>query len=254
MQKLNILIAILLTMFLALAPIKTTVSQTPHELYPFFSKKYAGISIQTNATKETIPNANMTVAMLINCTADGVYIHFLNLTIYGYRHFRYGLEKISLYSTSIINGTFLIYHNITEKNYTITIPDDVWDLTYAELLLKYSIEGSPYPYEEYKEEFPITNVRNVLWEELEQKLSLLNNTLAQLNETFWESFHLNLTVENLAYINRTLLELQHNYTVLQGSLNELDTTRRAAAILTVTTIFFVATTLYMIIRKPKEYY
>jgi hypothetical protein len=63
---------------------------------------------------------------------------------------------------------------------------------------------------------------------------------------------MNLTVDNLAYINRTFWELQQNYTALQGNLNELGNTRMAVGILAVTTVFFVATSLYLVMRKPKE--
>jgi len=247
MQKLKIITTLFVILFVTSALIKTTESQASDEMQLFFSKKYIGISIQVNATKETVPSVNMTVSLLVNCTADGVYVNFLNLSVYGYSHFRYGLDKMPLCAVRVINNTSLSYHNITEHNYTIPIPDSVWDLTYADLRLNYSIEGSPYPYEEYTENFLMTNVRNVLWEELEEKLT-------QLNETFWNSFGMNLTVDNLAYINRTLWELQQNYTALKGSLNELDNTRNAVAVLSITSVFFVATTLYLVMRKPKEYY
>jgi len=39
---------------------------------------------------------------------------------------------------------------------------------------------------------------------------------------------------------------------LQGSSNELGNTRMAVGILAITTVFFVATTLYLVMRKPKE--
>jgi hypothetical protein len=65
---------------------------------------------------------------------------------------------------------------------------------------------------------------------------------------------MNLSTENLAYLNKTYWELQHNYTALQGSLNELDNTRSAVAALAITTVIFVATTIYVIMRKPKQYW
>jgi hypothetical protein len=272
MQKLKIITVVFVTLFLTLTLIKTTTSEASSGMQTFFSRKYAGISIQVNATGETVPGANMTIGLLVNCTADGVYLDFLNLSVYGYEHFRYGLEKLSLPPECVMNNISLIYHDTTERNYNISIPDDVWDLTYTELHLKYSIEGAPY---EYNEIFPITIVRNVLWEHLENQLLWLNNTIMQLNGTFWKSFQMDLTAENLAYINRTYWELQQNYTAvqrnlselqarynqlqqnyttLQGNLGELNNTRSAVAVLAITSIFFLATTLYLIMRKPKEYY
>jgi hypothetical protein len=35
-------------------------------------------------------------------------------------------------------------------------------------------------------------------------------------------------------------------------MNELDNTRRVAVILAITTVFFVATTVFMVMRKPNE--
>ena len=56
---------------------------------------------------------------------------------------------------------------------------------------------------------------------------------------------MNLTAESLALLNET-------YWGLKGSSNELGNTRMAVGILAITTVFFVATTLYLVMRKPKE--
>jgi hypothetical protein len=63
-------------------------------------------------------------------------------------------------------------------------------------------------------------------------------------------------VENvyLANLQAQYDQLQQNYTTLEGRLTELDNTRSAVAVLAITSIFFVATTLYMMMRKPKDYY
>jgi chromosome segregation ATPase len=127
----------------------------------------------------------------------------------------------------------------------VFIPDDVWDLTYAELDLKYAVKSL---HLEYSERFPITTVKNVLWEELEESLESLSEKYQQLNGTYWQ---LNSSFELL---NQTYWELQQNYTALKGSINELDNTRTAVAALAITTVFFVATTVYMVMRKPKQYW
>jgi len=260
------LITFLVTLTLALALIRNATAQSSSEMQTFFSKDYPGISIQVNGTRQADPGENITVGLWINCTADDVYVDYLNISFYGYRHFRYGLEKTTLNFACMMNNSLLGYHNASEQDYTMPIPNDVWDLTYAEIRLKYSIKASSPT--EYDEIFPITTMRNVLWEELEKKLEwwnethqLLNTTYWQLNstyelldQTFWESFQMNLSTENLAYLNKTYWELQHNYTALQGSLNELDNTRSAVAALAITTVIFVATTIYMIMRKPKQYW
>jgi hypothetical protein len=249
MRKLRIVISIFVMLILALALAKSTSAQTSEEMETFFSKDYVGISIQLNATQETVPGANITIKLLVSCTAKYVYIDYLNLSVYGYKHVGYALEKATLTSESIIKQISPALLNVSQQNYTIPVPNDVWDLTYAELHSKYTVASEPFGFDET---FSITAVRNVLWEELEenyQKLNdtywQLNNTIEQLNQTFWEIFQMNLTAENLASLNET-------YSGLKGSSNELGNTRMVVGILAVTTVFFVATTLYLVMRKPRE--
>lgn len=252
-------------LILTLTLVKSTAAaQTSDDMQTFFSGEYAGISIQVNATQKTVPGANITINLWINCTADGVYLDYLNLSIYGYSHFKYGLEKTTLNATCIMQKASLIFNHTSEYNYTVPVPSNVWDLTYAELRLKYTIKADLL---EHNESFPITTVRNVLWEELEETLRLLNETYQRLNNTywqlnstfgqlsqiFWEAFQMNLTAENLALLNRTYWELQENSTAFQGNVNELNNTRTAVGVLAITTVFFVATTIYMVMRKPKQY-
>jgi hypothetical protein len=249
------LITFLVTLTLALALIRNATAQSSSEMQTFFSKDYAGISITVNATKETIPGGNTGIGLWINCTSAGVKVDYLNLSVYG---FKSGKEKILLNFTCALPNAPISLNQTIEYNYNVSIPSDVWDATYGELYLKYAIVDQPI---ERNAGFQMTIVRNVYLEELEQQLKSLNesyqqlnNTLEQLNQTFWESFQINLSTENLAYLNKTYWELQHNYTALQGSLNELGNTRSAVAALAITTAIFVATTIYMIMRKPKQYW
>jgi hypothetical protein len=100
--------------------------------------------------------------------------------------------------------------------------------------------------------FTMTNVENIYLKNIEEEFNALTNTFKLFNQTFWESFQMNPSAENLARLNQTYWELQQNYTAFRGNLNELDNTRMAVGILAVTTVFFVATTLYLVMRKPKE--
>ena len=239
LKKSKTAITISITLILALTLIQNTRAQPSSEMQTFFSKDYAGISIKVNATRETVPGENITINLWINCTATGVNVDCLTLSVYG---FRYGQKKIQLNSTDVIKNKALAPNNTSQHNYTVPIPNDVWGTTDAELSLKYTIVNL---HPEYNPIFWITIVRNVYLEELENKLN-------SLNSTFWESFQMNLSAENLARLNQTYFELQQNYTSLQGSLSELDNTRRAVIILAITTVSFVATTIYLLIRKPKQ--
>jgi len=244
------LVIVLITLILSLALIQSTKAQTSSEMQTFFSKEYAGISVKANATQEAIPDKNLTVNIWTNCTAIGVNVEYLTIRVYGFTYGQEKVEKIDLLATTnVVENKALSFRDTGLYNYSVHVPSDVWDATYAELHLKYSIVDSPF---EYNPSFSITIVRNIYYEKLKEDFKNLNNTVVQLNQTFWQSFKMNLTVDSLTYLNRTYWMLQQNYTTLQGSLNELDNTRRTVGILAITTIFFVATTIYLVFRRPKQ--
>ncbi len=258
-------------LILTLALIQNATAPTSDEMQTFFSKSYAGISIKFSATQETTPGENITINLWINCTADGVNMDYLTLKVYG---FRCGQEKTEppLHSTYVMENIPLVFNHTYPYNCTVHIPNDVWDATYAELHLRYAIVDSPF---EYNPNFSITIVRNVYLEELENTLKNLNESYQQLNNTywglnstfeqlyqaFWESFQMNLTAENFVLLNQTFWELHQNYTSLnqtywdlKGSIGGLDTTTNVAIVLAITTVCFVATTIYLMMRKPKQYW
>lgn len=240
MNMIKTSIAIMMMLVVALAFVRGVKSQSTDDLQTFFSNKYAGISIKVDATAETIPGENITIKLWFNITTDDFKMEYLNLSVYGFRN---GAEKTPLLSSvGIIENISLPFNCTKEYNFTVPVPINVWDATYAGLQLKYLIQDIVC---DYSPSFSITIVRNVYYEQLQAYFNLLNQTL-------WESFKMNLTAENLASLNRTYWELLQNYTALQGSMNELDNTRRVAVILGVTTVFFVATTVFMLMRKPRE--
>jgi hypothetical protein len=221
----------------------------------FFYRAYAGITIRVDATNETKPNENLTVKLWYNCTADFVHVDHLNLTIYGFKE---GTEEVMLNNTCALESTPLSFNYTGEFEVVVHVPDDVWGVACAEFYLEYSIAGTPL---QRRERFSITAIRNVRYEELQEKynelseaFSHLNETFSLLNQMFWESFGKNLTMDELLSLNATYWELLQNYTALEGSINELNNTRVAVGVLAVTTIFFVATTVYLVMRKPKDYW
>jgi len=236
-------------LILTLSLIQNATAQTPDDMHTFFFEEYVGISIEFRAPQETNPGENITISLWINSTAANMKIESLTLSIYG---FRYGEEKISLKSVNIIGDTFPLAFNHTEQyNYTVSIPTEVWDAIYAEMHIEYTVVDRTF---EENPNFSITIVRNVYLEQLEIAFKNLNQTYWQLNQTFGDCFQMNLTKENIDSLNQTYWGLQQNYTSVQGSLIELGNTRTAVIILAITTIFFVATTFYVVMRKPKQYW
>jgi hypothetical protein len=248
LKKLKNSVMTCVLLILALTFARSTTAQKSNNMQTFFSKNYPGISIEVNATKETVPGENATVNLWINCTAVCVHVDYLTLKVHGFRH---GQEKILLNSEHLTENNSLILSHTIQFNCTVFIPNDVWDATYAELHLKYAIVDLTL---EYNPSFSVTVIRNIYLEELENKLENLNRTLGQLNQTFWECFKMNFTAESLANLNQTYWELEQKSSSLQGNISELENTRQVATILAITTVIFVATTIYMVMRKPKQYW
>jgi len=234
LKKLKTVITISLPLILALTLIQNITAETPNEMQTFFEYQWPGIKIQANATGEALPEENITIILLVKSKADDIYIEYLNLTVFG---FMGGQNKALL--GSIYRDAFSLNYNETRKcNHTLTIPRDVWGATYGELSFQYSIEGFSYSLSSLG--FTMANVRNVYLENLEEQFQSLSENFTELHQNY--------------------TQLEGNYTGLKGKYDELsksavelDNTRRIMIILAITTVVFVATTIYLVIRKPKQY-
>jgi len=254
MRKLKRIGLIFILVTLAFASIRNINAQGSTEnMKTFLDSKIPGIIIQVNATAETQPNQNITIMLSLK-RQTSINMKYFNLSIFGF-----------------VNGTYkVLMANVTDPDFpgpfgdsprqynrTFPVPQQVWGTTYGEITLTYNAtysigDGSlllPY---NLTLGFTMTYVENVYLKTIENQLKSLQALFMQLNETFRDSFQMNLTLDNLAYINRTFWQLQQNYTALKGNLDELGNIRMAVGVLAVTTVFFVATTLYLVMRKPRE--
>jgi len=240
MNKLERIGLTFILVILAFASIRNiNVQGSIENMKTFFDSKIPGIIIQINATAETQPNQNITVNLTMNPVED-VNMKYFNFTVFG---FLSGTYKTIIYNTTVNSFPF---------NDTFPIPEQVWGITCGEITLTYDViyvtqQGNvqtktTITYENLTVGFDMTCVRNVYLETVEEQLGNLTSTFEQLNRTFWNYFNKNLTPENL---NETLQGLK-------GSSNELGNTRMTVGILAVITVFFVAATLFLAMRKPKE--
>jgi prefoldin subunit 5 len=270
---------------------KTQASTSAQNMQTFLDSNIPGIRIQVNATAETQPGQNITVMLCLKRqNQTGVYVEYFNLSVFGFVNGTYKIlmanitgDSFSLGSSpSRYNRTFAVPQQVWDVTYgEITL---TYNATYSVAGIQTTIL-----YQNITSGFTMTHVENVYLKSIEEQLAnlqaqynqlhenytALQGNLSELNETYWKSFQMNLTVDNLAYINRTYWELQQNYTALQGNLSELqarynslqqnyttlegslsdlNNTRSAVAVLAITSIFFLATTVYLIMRKPKEDY
>jgi hypothetical protein len=248
MIKLRTVTSIFVMLILALTLVKSITAQTSDETQTFVDSEIPGIKIQVNATAETQPSQNITVALNLKPQTT-VEVTYFNLSIFGFIN---GTYKTLM--ANITDSDFSLYPASKEYTCTFKVPEQVWGVTYGEIVLTYTARYGVVTinFEKLTCGFTMSDVENIYLKNIEEKLKASTSTFNVLNQTFWESFLMNLSAENLARLNQTYWELQQNYTALQGNLNELGNTRMAVGILAVTTVFFVATTLYLVMRKPKE--
>jgi len=243
-------ISILLVIFFVISALTCFVkAQTPAKnMKTFFDSEIPGIKIQVNATTVTQPSQNITATLNLKSQTT-VEVTYFNLSIFGFIN---GTYKTLM--ANITDSNFSLYPASKEYTCTFKVPEQVWGVTYGEIVLTYSAKYGvvTIDLEKLTCGFTMTDVENIYLKNIEEELKASTSTFNLLNQTFWESFQMNLSAENLARLNQTYWELQQNYTALQGNLNELGNTRIAVGVLAITTVFFVATTLYLVMRKPKE--
>lgn len=205
-----------------------------------FESRWPGMEIQVNATSEVLPKETMTIILLVKSKADDVYIEYLDLMVFGFIE---GQNKTLL--GSMDQNAFPLNYNETRKfNRTLPIPADVWGATYGELSLQYSIGGFSYPLSSLG--FTMTHVRNIKLQELEEAFQSLSENFTKLQQNFTR------LEANYTDLKGNYAELKRKYDELSESGGELDNTRHITIILAITTVIFVATTIYLIIRKPRR--
>lgn len=216
------------------------VGAHPYETQNFLSVEYGGVSIRVDASKEAIPGGSFSIAVVINATADGVRIEHLNLSVYGFIN---GEKQTMLNSITFLETTLLPFNETSKFDNMIVVPSNVWGLTYGQISLRYAIKDLPST--ERNPGFPLTTIRNVYLEDLESQLQNLNQTHSMLSKLFK-----NLTME-YANLDATYTELQDARTHESVDLYSM---RTVVTILMVTTVFFIATTLYLTLRRPRNYW
>ena len=282
MRRLHKACTIIMPLILTLALFNPTSAQIQQEenIKTFFDSSVPGIKIQVNATAETKPTQNITFSLKLTKMKDvNVSISYFNFSVYGFLR---GQDKVLLNSTSDNNFELNIEQYQAIYQATFRVPENVWGIAYGEITLKYTVkypvagDGTLNMDYDLTVGFSMTEIENVYLKSLEEQLNELNQTFTQcfgkklsrdellalnetlwlleqkyellnaLNQTFMECFGKNLTKDEL-------LSLKQEYESLKGVKSELDNTRTVMIFLVVVAVFFVATTAYLVLRKPKGY-
>jgi hypothetical protein len=225
------LITFLVIIVLAFSVVRSINAQTEQNgMQTFLDSTAFGLRIQANATAEVLPNENITVTMTLIGQTE-VQVKYLNLSVFGFLN---GTDRILIANRSDVD--FPVNDTSWSYNCTFDVPEWVSGKAYGEIRLAHSAKYGPVTVNNdgLVCGFYMTNVKNVYLQGLEQQLNDLKQKYEQLNQTYGE--------------------LERNFTALQETAGELDNTRRVTAVLGITTVFFVATTLYLVFRRPKEYW
>ena len=224
--------------------VNLAVVRATDETKEFFNSSMTGIKIQVNANASIEPNQNLTVIMTLETKAE-VHIDRVDLEVFGFVN---GTDQILIGDFSDSNFDM----NNTSREYVevVAVPDFVWGVTFGEISLAYVVNMSEIAlrFPNVVTGFPLTTVKNVLMENLQDQVRNLNESFNQLSQKYAD---LN---RSFADLNATYWSLDQNYTSAQNSLGELDNTRRLSIILAITTVCFLATTIYIILRRPRDYW
>lgn len=240
-EKLSLMLGII-GLSLALVSAVQVHGAPEENMTTFLDSQIPGIRIQVNATSHTQPTKNVTVTLNL-VSQTNVHVEHFNLQVFGFLN---GTDKLSL--ANLTDNDFALNNASKPYNVLVNVPDYVWGVLYGEVKLTYSasLGGIELVFPNIVTGFTMTQVENTFLKNLETQVKNLNASYSQLTEMYT-----NLT-SNFEQLNQTYWELQENYTAMNGNLGELDNTRRLITVLAITTVFFVATTAYLVIRKPKE--
>jgi len=196
------------------------------------------LTVEIKSPLEAYPNqtikVNVTIKALVSLTINNVAIELYTFNDSSFGDAIY-IEKenpVPLLSGESWNGTS-----------NVTISEQASNVVYGKLILEWKEKGT----EEstvYKREptFIMAFLRNPELERLRNEVPELEKENTELKG-------------NVTDLNNTLTEILNNLTEVTNRYEgELGNTRSVITILAITTVFFVATTIYAVVRKPKQYW
>jgi hypothetical protein len=211
-------------------------ASSPDQIRVFEYSLY-NIKIYVRSPLEAYPNQSITVnitatasaKLIVNCTAIELYT--LNSSTKRDEKFAH-IEYINYSNPLSFSGG----QSWSETSYNSVIPESALSVVYGKLILVWTETGTDESTAYTREPtFIITSLKNPELERLRMENEELKKNITDINDTLTEALN-NLT------------DIKNRY---EG---EIGNTRSVATLLAVTTVFFVATTVYLVMRKPKEYF
>jgi hypothetical protein len=225
------ILTLTLLALLLIAVIRGVNANAPVHIYRY---SYAGVEVAIENPYEIYPEQNITVNVAMKALVN-LTVSWMRMEMYTFHNLTteetlfHNISHIST-PTSLFGGQWL------NKTYEVLIPDFAANVLYGKMVLKWTINGTEETTTyERKLTFIMGYLKNVELENLKNEVERLENENAQLKE-------------NLTVLLNNLTEIRNRY---EGELNG---TRSTVAVLAITTVFFLATTAYLVLRKPKQYW
>jgi hypothetical protein len=224
-------------MFIATTMIHDGNASSPNQIHIYtYTPIPNDLTVEIKNPLEAYPNetisVNMTIKALVSLTINHVVIELYTFNDSKFHDVTYVEKAYELSSGDSWN-----------KTSNVTIHEKASNIVYGKLTIEWAKRGTQ-DWETIGKEltFIMTFLRNPEFEELRDKVPELEKENAELKQ-------------NVTDLNDTLTYFQGNMTDVEGRYEgELSGTRSVVTILAITTVFFVATTAYLFLRKPKEYW
>jgi hypothetical protein len=216
------------------------------------------LAVLVNSSIEAYPGQNMTVSIAANASA-GLTVNYTAIQFYTFNNSTMVDENFSLVVWIDYNSSMFLSSGQTSNvtSYNVTIPDYASNVVYGKLTLVWTEKGTEESNVYAREStFIVTSLNSPELEKLRSEVPELQKENADLKNNITEmSNTLAEALNNITQINNTLTQALNNLTDTQNRYEgEASGTRSVIAILAVTTVFFVGTTLYLVLRKPRQYW
>jgi hypothetical protein len=220
----------------------TKVRAAEQQMQTFYDCELPGIRVQVNATSYIQPSKTITVSVNL-LTQTNVYVNFFNVELLGFIN---GTVKTSI--ANITDSYFGLDTGTRTHSTAVFVPELIWGAMYGEMKITYlaNLGGIQLVLPKLMSSFPMTQVENTYLENLENQVRTLDQSNHELEQ------QVNNVSSSFEQLNASYYQLQKNYTSAQGNAADLDSTRRLTAVLGIVAAFFVATTVYLVIRKTRE--
>jgi hypothetical protein len=217
------------------------------------------LKIHIENPAEAYPNQNLTINLTAEASAK-LMINYIAIELYTFNSSTMNGENFTSiefvnYSTPLLlPGSLSSY----KASFDAAVPVSAFNVVYARLNLTWTegfgtVESSTYA---RQTTFIMASVYNPELERLRDLLPKLQkqNAILRRNVTYMND-SLTQALNDLTDMNNTLTQAFNNLTDATSRYQgDIGNTRTVATVLGVTTVFFVATTVYLTMKKPKDYF